>query len=107
MVDEIIKEIKLAEDKADEIQKNAYQQGKDIVLNAENEVDKLKKATIFECKQNQKKALADAEGQAAIKREQILKKGAEDADKLIDDKNAAVEEKADEIVKLLLDKYTA
>lgn len=107
MVDEVIKEIRLAEEKADQMQKDAYQQGKDIVLQSEIDAEKMKKDTILECKQMQRDAIDAANAKALNERAQIMKKGDAAADKLIDDNNAAIEETADNIVKLLIEKYTA
>lgn len=107
MIDEIINEIKAAEEKADQMQKDAYQEGKDIVLQSELDSEKMKKEVILECKEAQKAAVQAAETKAAAKRNDILKKGEQAAKQLIDDKNSAVEQQADSIVGLLLQKYKA
>ncbi|MCQ2408999.1 MAG: hypothetical protein MJ068_00485 [Clostridia bacterium] len=107
MIDEIISEIRAAEEKADQMQKDAYQEGKDIVLQAELEAESIKKNTVLECKEAQKAAAAAAEAKAASKRNDILKKGEQAAKQLIDDKSSAVEQQADSIVQLILDKYKA
>lgn len=105
MIDEVLNEIREAEAKADQIQKDAYQQSKDIMVQAELEASKLKKQTVLDCKQHQKEAQAEAEEKANKERETILKKGQQKADKLVEDKNAAIETAADKIVDELLTKY--
>lgn len=105
MIDEVLNEIRQAEARADEIQKEAYQQGKDIVLNAEIEAERQRKMTLSECKADQKSAVAQAEAKAKEEREVILKKGAKAAEKLIEDNNSLIEECANKVLAMLIDKY--
>ncbi|MCM1394393.1 MAG: hypothetical protein NC179_05825, partial [[Eubacterium] siraeum] len=86
-------------------QKNAYQRGKNIVLKAEADAEAEKKATIGECKQDRANILQSARERAAEKTDEILKKGAEDAEYFIEEKKPAVEECADKVVEILLAKY--
>jgi len=105
MIDEIIKEIKDMEAKADDMQKEAYQKAKEIVLKAELDAEELKKKTIKECKASQKQAVAKAETDAQEKRDVILKKGKNEALILQEEKSKLANKKVDDIVKALLDKY--
>ena len=105
MIDEVLDEIRNAEAKADQKQKDAYQQGKDIVLQAEFDAAKLKKQTVLDCKQSQKDAALEAEKKANMAREAILKNGKQNSEKLVDDKNSAIEDAANKIVEELLAKY--
>jgi len=107
MVEEVLIEIRKAEDKAEAMLKDANAQGKQIVLQAEADAEKQKKLTVSGCKEDQKKAVQKAEKQAAEKREAILKKGQEKADRLLDDKHAEIEAQSDKIVETLLAKYNA
>lgn len=105
MIDEVLKDIREAELKAEEMQKDAYQKGKDIVLQAEIDAENQKKETLKECKQDQKKAVAVAEKNAQDRRNAILKKGQKAAEELIENHNSTVEEISDRIVEMLVNKY--
>ena len=107
MVEEVLNEIRQAEEKADAMIKDANAEGKQIVLQAEADADKQKKLTVTGCKDDARKAVQKAEEQARVKREQILKKGQEAADRLIDDKHAEIEAQSDKIVEMVLAKYSA
>ena len=105
MIDDILKEIRDAEDKADEIIKDANQKGKEIVAKAESDAHNQKRATLKECKEDRKLAVDKANTNALLKREDILKKGKVAADKVVEDKKADVEKASDELVHALLEKY--
>ena len=107
MVEEVLIEIRKAEEKVDAMLKDANAQGKQIVLQAEADAEKQKKLTVSGCKDDQRKAVQKAEKQAADKRESILKKGQDEANRLIDDKHAEIEAQSDKIVEMLLAKYSA
>ncbi len=107
MIEEVLVEIREAEEKADAMVKDANAEGKQIVLQAEADADKQKKLTVSGCKDDTKKALQKAEKQAADKRDAILKKGQEQANRLIEDKHAEIESQSDKIVEMLLAKYSA
>lgn len=105
MIDDVLKDIREAESKADEMQQEAFDKGKQIVLQAERDAQKQKKATLSECKDDQRKALAAAESRAEDKRNEILEKGQKAAEQLIEDKNSEISEQADRLVEILLAKY--
>lgn len=105
MIEEVLNDIRKAEEKVDGMLKDANAEGKQIVLQAEAEAEKQRKLTVSGCKEDQKKAVANAEKQAADKREVILKKGQEEANRLIEDKHAEIEAQSDKIVEMLLAKY--
>ena len=107
MIEEVLVEIREAEEKADAMVKDANAEGKQIVLQAEADADKQKKLTVSGCKDDTKKALQKAEKQAADKRDAILTKGQEQANRLIEDKHAEIESQSDKIVEMLLAKYSA
>ena len=105
MIDDILKDIREAEDKADEIIRLANQKGKEIVAKAETDAQAQKRATWKECKDDRKKALELANEQARKKREDILKKGQAAADAIVEEKKQAANEQADALVEQLLAKY--
>ena len=105
MIDDILKDIRDAEDKADEIIRDANQNGKDIVAKAESDAGAQKRATLKECKEDRKTANDKATSNALLKREEILKKGKAAADDVVEQKKADVEKASDELVKELLGKY--
>ena len=105
MIDDVLKEVREAETKADELLKRAYQRGKDIVLKAEAEADAQKKATVSECKEDRAKILQSAREQADEKTAAVLKRGAENAEYYIQEKQPAVDACADKVVEILLSKY--
>lgn len=107
MVEEILVEIRKAEEQVDEMLKNANAEGKQIVLQAEADAEKQKKLTVSGCKEDARGAVQKAEKQAADKRETILKRGQEEANRLIDEKHAEIEAQSDKIVEMLLAKYNA
>ena len=107
MIEEVLKDIRVAEEKAENMIKDANAAGKQIVLQAEADAEKQRKLTVSGCKEDQRSTIAKAEKQAADKRAAILKKGQADADQLIDDKHAEIEEKSDQIVESILLKYKA
>lgn len=107
MIEEVLVEIREAEEKADAMVKDANAEGKQIVLQAEADAEKQKKLTVSGCKEDTRKAVQKAEKQAADKREAILKKGQEEANRLIEDKHAEIESQSDKIVEMLLAKYSA
>ena len=105
MIDDILKDIRDAEDKADEIIRDANQKGKDIVAKAESDAGAQKRATLKECKEDRKTATDKATANALLKREEILKKGKAAADDVVEQKKADIEKASDELVKELLGKY--
>lgn len=105
MIDEVLREIKNCEENADQLQKDAYQKGKQIVLDAENAAEKQKKDMISECKQDIKNAQLKAEEEVQENRRKILLEGEKKAKQLIKDKNADMYEMSEKIVKKLLEKY--
>lgn len=107
MVEEILVEIRKAEDKVEGMLKDANAEGKQIVLRAEADAEKQKKITVTECKDDQRKAVQRAEKQAEEKRAAILKKGQEAADRMVDDKHAEIEAQSDKIVEMIIAKYSA
>ncbi len=105
MIETAIKEIREAELRAEQMQKDAYRQGKQIVLDAESDAEKQKKLTMQECKEQRKTALDEARRVADEKYAQILAKGEEDASKLIEEKQSAADGAAEGVVAALLAKY--
>ena len=105
MIDSVLKDICEAEELADRMIKDSYQKGKDIVLGAEAEADRQKKETVTSCKEDMKKALRDAQQLAGERRAAILKKGAEAAEELAEQKNSRIEEAAEQVLDAILKKY--
>jgi len=105
MIDTVLKEIREAEAEAEQLEKDAYAKGRELVLNAEAEAERQKKITVLECKEDRKKAAAEARRRADEKAQLVLKKGAENALKLIDEKNSAVEDAANKVMNILFERY--
>ncbi len=106
MIDTVLKEIREAEAEADKLQKDAYAKGRELVLNAEAEAERQKKITVLECKEDRKKAALEARRRADEKAQIVLKKGAENAIRLIDQKNSAVEDAANKVMGILFERYS-
>ena len=105
MLENVLRDIHEAESKAEAMQKEAYQKGKEIVLNAEAEAEAQKKSTVQECKADRAKALRDSHRLAAERTQVILKNGENEANAFADSKNSAIEDCANEIVAILFEKY--
>ena len=105
MIDDVLKEIREAEAQADEIVSEAQNKAKQIVQQAEIDAEKQKKATVLQCRDDRRVALDKAEASAQKRREDILKKGQKSADELVANHNLAASEKADELSRLLVEKY--
>ena len=107
MIDSVLKDVREAEQKAERLQKDAYQRGKDIVLKAEADAEAKKKATERECKEERKAALANARNASLDRAQVIFKKGTQKAADLTAKKTPAAEDAANKVVAMLLDKYIA
>lgn len=105
MIDDVLKEIREAEAKADEIVRDAQNKAKQIAQEAEIAAEKQKKATVAGCRDDRRIALDKAEASAQKRREDIFKKGQKSADELVANHNLAASEKADELSRLLVEKY--
>ena len=105
MIDDVLKEIREAEAKADEIVRDAQNKAKQIAQEAEIAAEKQKKATVAGCRDDRRIALDKAEASAQKRREDILKKGQKSADELAMDHNLAASEKASELCNALVEKY--
>ena len=105
MIDDVLKEIREAEAKADEIVRDAQNKAKQIVQEAEIAAEKQKKATVAGCRDDRRIALDKAEASAQKRREDILKKGQKSADELVANHNLAASEKADKLSRLFVEKY--
>ena len=105
MIETAIKEIKEAELKAEQMQKDAYQRGKEIVLEAEAEAERQKKQTAQACKADRENALNEARRKANEKSQAIIKDGEAQAQALVDEKKAVADAAASRIVDMLLAKY--
>jgi len=105
MIESVLKEVKEAEKRADELQKEAYKRGKELVLEAEAEAERQKKLTVSGCKAARQKALQEDRRIADERSQTFIKKGAESADAFVDDKNSAATDAADRVVEALLAKY--
>ena len=96
MIDDVLKEIREAEAKADEIVRDAQNKAKQIAQEAEIAAEKQKKATVAGCRDDRRIALDKAEASAQKRREDILKKGQKYADEQMENNNLAASETADE-----------
>lgn len=105
MIESVLKDVREAESRAEQLQKDAYQRGKEIVLKAEAEAEAQKKATVKECKADRQRELADARAAADDKAQSIIRRGAEEAEAFEEARNSSVEDFADRIVAMLFEKY--
>lgn len=105
MIESVLRDIRAAEETAAQMEKDSYNEGKRIVLDAENEANEQLKNTVAECKKDRKAAIAAAEKRALENRNEILRRGNEQAEKLAEQKNSAIEENADKLVSMILKKY--
>lgn len=105
MIEEVLRDITAAEAQAEAMQQDAFQTGKDIVLNAEIEAERQKKATINECRGDMRRAVQSAEALAEANRAKVLELGKVDAAQLAKRKEKDVDVISDRILKEILDKY--
>lgn len=105
MIEEVLNEIKSAEERASEMQSKAFQEGKKIVLDAELKAEKEKKETVLQCKADFRRAVAEAEKSAEARCNDIIKSGEISAEKFVESKKEIIDEKANELLGILLDKY--
>lgn len=82
MIEEVIKDIRHAEDEADAISFKGVQDSKAIVLEAEMKAEKMRKDVVLECKEELKSVCAEAEIKAQKQRESIIGEGKIFADSL-------------------------
>lgn len=82
MIEEVIKDIRHAEDEADAISFKGVQDSKAIVLEAEMKAEKMRKDVVLECKEELKSVCAEAEIKAQKQRESIIGEGEIFADSL-------------------------
>ncbi len=106
MIDEVLREIKAAEERAAAECADAQRESKEIVLAAEAEAESLVKAALAECKADYKAKVRAAEDKAALRRAAILGKGEEAAAALADEKHSAVQDAADDVLEALLSRYS-
>lgn len=105
MIDSVLKDVRDAEEKAEIMQKQAYQHGKEIVLKAEAEAEAQKKSAVKECKEERAHILQEARRRAEERTQAILADGGKRAEEMAGEKNSAVEDCADRVVDILIQKY--
>lgn len=105
MIDSVLKDVRDAEEKAEIMQKQAYQHGKEIVLKAEAEAEAQKKSAVKECKEERAHILQEARKRAEERTQAILADGEKRAEEMAGEKNSAVEDCADRVVDILIQKY--
>lgn len=105
MIEEVIKDIRHAEDEADAITFKGVQDSKAIVLEAEMKAEKMRKDVVLECKEELKSVCADAEKKAEKQRETIISEGKVFADSLADNMKAQSEKIASYICDSFVKKF--
>lgn len=105
IIDDVMKDVRSSEENADIIIEEAKQRGKDCVLAAQTEADRLRAETKQRIKELKRQSRLDSEKSAAVKRDALMKKGEATAKELIDNKNSAVEEAADEVAAMFVQSY--
>lgn len=105
MLEQIISEVKQAEEEAQRIISDSILKGKEMVQKAELEAENLKKQAFLRIKEESKKIVREAEELAAQNRENIIEDGKITGQELIKSKSKKIDEIADILLKNMLDKY--
>ena len=105
MIEEVILDVKRAEDEAAQITEKSLLDAKEITVQAEIKAEGIRKKTAAECKEELKNAINKAETQAESERAAILEKGRADAAALIVEKKKEVDSVADFIVDAFVKKF--
>lgn len=106
MIEEVLKDIAEAEERAEEIRRDAVVRCKEKVFAAESAAEALKNDTAAECKAAYKAAIAAAEERAAAERAAIIADGEKRAAELAAEKKGEVAKTADEVLAVFVAKYT-
>lgn len=105
MIDDVIKDVRSGEEKAESMIEEARQRGKDIVLAAQADADKRRADAKLAAKQLRQQYQLETAQRAAERREALMRRGELAAKELTDSKNSAVEEAADAVVQALAQSY--
>ncbi len=105
IIDDVMRDVRAAEENADMMIEQARQQAKERVLAAEAEADKMRAENKQRLKELKRQAQLDTASRAAERRDALMKKGENAAKELIENKNSAVEEAADAVVASLIAQY--
>ncbi|MDD7397763.1 MAG: hypothetical protein PUG65_00125 [Firmicutes bacterium] len=105
MIEEVILDVKRAEDEAAQITEKSLLDAKEITVQAEIKAEGIRKKTAAECKEELKNAINKAETQAESERAAILEKGRADAAALVAEKKKEVDAVADFIVDAFVKKF--
>ena len=105
MIEEVILDVKRAEDEAAQITEKSLLDAKEITVQAEIKAEGIRKKTAAECKEELKNAIIKAEAQAETERAAILEKGRADAAALVAEKKKEVDAVADFIVDAFVKKF--
>lgn len=105
MIEEVILDVKRAEDEAAQITEKSLLNAKEITVQAEIKAEGIRKKTAVECKEELKNAINKAETQAESERAAILEKGRADAAALVAEKKKEVDAVADFIVDAFVKKF--
>lgn len=105
IIDDVMKDIRSAEENADMIIEEAKKQGKETVLEAQSDADRMRTENKQRIKELRRQTQLDSSRRAAEKRDALLKKGELAAKELVDNKNSAVEDAADAVVAMLIESY--
>ncbi len=105
MIEEVVASIKNAEEQADTMIKDALQEGKKLVFDAEAQKEKDRKETALECKAEFSVAFAVAEKDAENTRATILEDSKRQSEKLREDKKEEINALSEKLVKDLLNRY--
>ena len=105
MIEEVILDVKRAEEEAAQIAEKSLLNAKEITVQAEIKAESIRKKTATECKEELKNAIIKAEAQAETERLAILEKGRADAAALVAEKKKEVDSVADFIVDAFVKKF--
>lgn len=105
MIEDVISSITEAEAKAEDIQREAFEQAKVIVLQAEKESTRMRADTVSEYREEKKKKLAEAKAVADSAAEKVVEAGKEKVEAFGKEAEKAISSAAEFIAKELTNKY--
>ena len=105
MIEEVILDVKRAEEEAATITEKSVAEAKDITVKAEIAAAAMRKKATSECKEALKSAVSKAEAEAAKARASIIAQGVANASSLSESKKKEAENVADFIVESFVKKF--
>lgn len=101
-MNEIISSILDAENKAEEIVKKANDDAKKLLLESENDAEKIRNSAIYVQKVHASSSIKKANEKAQKEYEKIILEGNKDAEKIVDDARPKMDDVANKILEKIL-----